>query len=186
MPVLAMPPELVEAILHELPPSDSATIPTLLACTLVLHSFHPIATLDSLWSPVARSCWTFGRVPTNARLSNEEDQREMKLAFPQEQDSRPRILERIAARPTIKRILTRHLEALLAEPANKMPHVLAIVELGETNAMPFLDELAFMDTDELHPDDWLARRYWARQARGAISRRKAIAVWKRIGDGMGR
>jgi hypothetical protein len=183
MPVAAIPPELVEAILRELPPSGSATIPTLLACTLVSHSFYSIATQDSLWSPIAHSCWTFGRLPTYARLSNEEDQRKMKLAFPEGQDSRRSILERITARPTIKRILTRHLEALLTEPANKIPHVLAIVELGETNAKPFLDELALMDNDELHPDDWLARRYWARQARGAISRRRAIAVWKRIGEG---
>ncbi|ORY47098.1 hypothetical protein BCR35DRAFT_336198 [Leucosporidium creatinivorum] len=164
MPVPAIPPELVEAILKELPPSDSATIPTLLACTLVSHSFYWIATQDMLWSPIARSCWTFGRVPTYARLSNEEDQREMKLAFPLQQASRQYILERIAARRTIKRILTRHLEALLAEPSNKIPHVLAIAELGETNAMPFLDDLAFMEDDELYPDDWLARRYWARQA----------------------
>ncbi|ORY88627.1 Mis6-domain-containing protein [Leucosporidium creatinivorum] len=183
MPVPAIPPKIVEEILKQLPPAEDDTVSTLLACTLVSHTFSAIAKLDSIWSGVASYCWILGRVPVFVELSNEEDKAEMELAFPYREEKSCSVYQGILARPHIKRIINRPLAALLAEPTSKIPHVLAIVELGEQNTFPFLDELAFMTSDESYPEDWLARKYWARQARGAIWRRKAVDVWRRIGQG---
>ena len=178
----AIPPEVLEAILLELPPRDAETIPTLLACTLVSQLVHCVTVrLDRLWSAIARELWTFGRLPGYIRLSKKEDRRRMDRSALGKKS--PTVYQRITARPVVKHIIDRHLEALLSKPSGKTPHILAIVELGEDNTFPFLDRLAFMQDDSIHPEDWLSRRHWARQARGAISRRKAIAVWKRIGDG---
>jgi len=184
MPVPAIPPELVAQVLTQLPVDDAQTISTLLSCTLVSRSFSAIVKQDSIWKPVTRRRWISGRTPLFVELADVEDQADMNLAFPiLQQKHSPTLYQSIVARPYIKRIIDRHLSALLTEPANKIPHILAIVALGEQNAMPFLDELAFITDDKLYPDDWLARRYWARQARGAITRRRAVDVWRRIGQG---
>lgn len=182
MPVPSIPPEVLEAILVELPPQDAETIPTLLSCTLVSQDFAAVARSDLIWKPIVEHQWS-GRAPLFVELSDEQDRQDLSEAFPEGDKTSLTLYGRLIKRPTIKRILDRHLEALLAEPTHKIPHVLAIVELGETNTFPRLDPLAFATSDEVNEEDWLARRYWARQARGAISRRKAIDVWKRIGEG---
>ncbi|ORY80744.1 hypothetical protein BCR35DRAFT_331806 [Leucosporidium creatinivorum] len=154
MPVPAIPPEIVEEILKQLPPDETfSTVTTLLACTLVSHDFAAIAKQDSIWGPIARDRSQLEREPTFVELTNQEDRKDMELGFP------------------------------IEPPANKIPHVLALAELGEVNAVGLLRSFIECDVDVIFPEDWLARRYWAKQALGLVLRKRAIEVWRRIGEG---
>ncbi|ORY88640.1 hypothetical protein BCR35DRAFT_329881 [Leucosporidium creatinivorum] len=178
MPVPAIPPEIVEEILEQLTWGRTAHR-DLLACSLVSRTFNVLSRADSIWKPITRR-------PVYVELSNEEDQRDMELAFPLERRDKPTIWESLLAWPKIIEIAYRHFDALLAEPTNKILHVLALVELGDQNLAFLIDSLALQKVEELKekfPADWMARRYWARQVRGVSSRREAVEIWKRIGDG---
>ena len=178
----AIPPEVLEEILLELPPQDAETLPALLACTSVSHTFSEVVKLDSIWKPIVAHRWS-GRAPVFLELSDPQDRHDMLAAFPEGDNVPLSIYGRLVKRKAIKRIFDRHFEALLAEPTHQIPHVSALIELGETNIFPFLDWLAFVLTESDDEDDWLSRRDWAHQVRTAISRRKAIDVWKRIAEG---
>lgn len=183
MPVPAIPPEVVEEILKQPPIDDAETVPTLLSCTLVSHSFSSIAKRDSLWKPIVRKLWSYGRLPSYRRFSNKKDRAQFNRAFPPERRESPSVHERIVARTAVKGIVDRHLAYLLADMSNKIPHLLAIAEFGAETALPMLQKMAQMrKSDDQLPPDWLARRHWARQVRQAIARGEAVDVWKRIGE----
>lgn len=181
MPVPAIPPEIIAEILQKLPAGEDATIDTLFACMLVSSVFKATARLDSVWVPIVRCNGNLGHIPRYVALSNEQDKHELELTLKRKELSST--YDCILARSTFEEIVNRHLAALLAEPNHKIPHILAIAELGECNTFPVLDKLAFLQSGATQAEDWLARRYWARQVRGAISRRKAFDVWRRIGAG---
>ena len=171
-----IPPELVESILQQLPAEDDETIPTLLACTLLSRAFSAISKLDSIWSEIARER---GGLFCYVRLSDQQDQCDMDLAFPLERRAMPTVHDRLIAGKHLKHIFNRHMDCLLSEPIHKIPHVLALVDLGRDNLSTFSRSA---DLGKPRPD-WMARDHWLGEAREAVARRDAVDVWRDIGRG---
>lgn len=153
-----LPTELVSYILGCLPAddTDSLSILTLLACSLVSSTWHGIARQSSIWSRHLTLKWRKGVSSTTRadafamyKYRTELDREAVRLIYELARSSNDRIapMERIKAWGDL---VYERLQQLM------------------------------LTTEEQDPHSWLSVRYWAREATHMILRESARQVWTEL------
>lgn len=155
---ISLPPELISHILSLLSPSDPLTIPTLLTCTLVSRSFSALALSSPLWTPHALHRW---QTPSRPE---------------------PDVFSYYKRRALLDREAIEKVHDLAGKANDRLADLERVVwDLGEevAGALRKLERVG----EEEEAEKWLSVRYWSRECRTALGRRKAIEVWKGIKEG---
>ncbi|TKA50992.1 hypothetical protein B0A53_05684 [Rhodotorula sp. CCFEE 5036] len=163
-----LPPELVSLCLSHLNPTDRATVPTLLSCSLVSSSFRALATANSLWRPIADARFHKYRVPSRSRLEEFERDAFRYYASRARKDQRATEIVKEIQRPTDRIPLIEELRSNSALGS----------EVIENPKWTSGGDYAF--TEQNAPEDWLSLRYWAAECRKALLRDEALRLWRDI------
>ncbi|KAG0653686.1 hypothetical protein C6P46_002353, partial [Rhodotorula mucilaginosa] len=163
-----LPPELVSLCLSHLDPTDRATVPTLLSCSLVSSSFRALATANSLWRQIADAHYHQYRVPSRSRLDEFERDAFRYYASRARKDQRATEIVKEIQRPKDRIPLIEELRSNSALGS----------EVIENPKWTAGGDYAF--TEQNAPEDWLSLRYWAAECRKALLRDEALRLWRDI------
>ncbi|GAA6044201.1 hypothetical protein JCM8097_004667 [Rhodosporidiobolus ruineniae] len=167
MPTI-LPSELILAVLTQLDPADSSTVPTLLAASLASTSLNALARSNTLWRPIVDLKYHQHRPPSASVIA----QAQLAQADDDDGASSYRYFRLRALKDRRSQALSREIH----RPLGRLPLVTELRQLGSD----VLEHGLVPTTEENDPEAWLSSRYWTTELRKTLLRDEAVDVWTGI------